>query len=182
MTPNVNVPSGRPSLLDSAMEAVEAGLDSIRGKARLALVLAATSAFAAGCGKGNDGADMGSGNSDDTGNTTEQYVAECSDGKDNDGNGLVDGEDPTCMSGTDGVEGGPCADAFDNDGDGWMDHEDPKCWEDSSDASTYRLDDMCETVYGFQSTMDECNHEAMAEGDEGFVRVTGMEDEEDTGQ
>ena len=180
MSGNTNVPR-QQGYVERAREAVTEGVEGVKGKMRIAMLLAATSAFAAGCSEGNDGADMGNGNGDDTGNTTEQYPTECSDGEDNDGSGLVDGEDPTCMSGTDGVEGGPCADAFDNDGDGWMDDADPKCWEDPTDASTYRLYDMCETVYGVQTTMDECNHEAMADGDEGFVRSTGMEEEEDTG-
>ncbi|WP_080522433.1 glycoside hydrolase family 5 protein [Methyloprofundus sedimenti] len=53
----------------------------------------------------------------------------CSDGEDNDGDGLVDfPEDPGCSSSTDSTETDPasaaCADSIDNDGDGLVDYPD----------------------------------------------------------
>jgi hypothetical protein len=48
------------------------------------------------------------------------YESECSDGIDNDGDGLIDSADPDCSTGT-------CTDGLDNDGDGWMDMDDPDC-------------------------------------------------------
>ena len=68
--------------------------------------------------------------------------AECSDGIDNDHDGLVDSEDDGCVDGYDNFEGEgdnkaewqaladgerSCFDGVDNDGNGWMDWEDPTC-------------------------------------------------------
>ncbi len=54
---------------------------------------------------------------------------QCSDGEDNDGDGLVDMEDPGCDSPQDDDESGifQCSDGEDNDGDGLVDMEDPGC-------------------------------------------------------
>ena len=54
---------------------------------------------------------------------TQKCVPACSDGKDNDGDGLVDNADPDC----DPVAILICADGFDNDGDGLVDLDDPGC-------------------------------------------------------
>jgi hypothetical protein len=57
----------------------------------------------------------------------------CGDGEDNDGDGLIDAEDPGCVSATDGDEADPqvapeCADGIDNDDDGAADYpNDPDC-------------------------------------------------------
>jgi hypothetical protein len=59
---------------------------------------------------------------------------ECSDGLDNDGDGLVDQQDPQCF-GPDGAESPEgmrgrltqCTDGEDNDGDGLVDHDDADC-------------------------------------------------------
>jgi|GEM_PF-4069693 len=69
----------------------------------------------------------------------------CNDGLDNDGNGLIDAEDPSCyspwMNEGETFADAPCADGEDNDGDGNIDAQDPKCtWrnygaEDGSDNS-----------------------------------------------
>jgi len=66
----------------------------------------------------------------------------CSDGIDNDGDGLIDAQDPECFEpddaeSPDGVgrgHTGPCTDGLDNDGDGLIDAQDPGCL-DASDAS-----------------------------------------------
>ncbi|HLE97184.1 MAG TPA: hypothetical protein VI997_07430 [Candidatus Thermoplasmatota archaeon] len=51
----------------------------------------------------------------------------CSDGFDNDGDGLIDAEDPPCNSWT-GTEIAVCQDGIDNDGDGRTDYTaDPDC-------------------------------------------------------
>lgn len=69
----------------------------------------------------------------------------CNDGIDNDGNGLIDAEDPSCyapwMEEGETFQDAECADGEDNDGDGLIDAQDPKClWrnygaEDGSDNS-----------------------------------------------
>lgn len=69
----------------------------------------------------------------------------CNDGIDNDGNGLIDAEDPSCyapwMNEGEIFADAPCADGIDNDGDGLIDAQDPDClWrnygaEDGSDNS-----------------------------------------------
>ena len=51
----------------------------------------------------------------------------CSDGIDNDGDGLTDQSDPDCQ-GPEGPAGDPtCSDGIDNDGDGFVDGADPDC-------------------------------------------------------
>lgn len=69
----------------------------------------------------------------------------CNDGLDNDGNGLIDADDPSCY--TAAMDEGEifadaqCADGIDNDGDGLIDALDPKCLtrsygaEDATDIS-----------------------------------------------
>ena len=58
----------------------------------------------------------------------------CSDGLDNDEDGLVDNDDPGCSGPDDGDETqdvpGICADGKDNDGDGFVDMVDPDCGDD----------------------------------------------------
>lgn len=57
-------------------------------------------------------------------------VFQCQDGKDNDGDGLTDLDDPGCSSSTDDDEGdgtSQCQDGKDNDGDGLTDLTDPGC-------------------------------------------------------
>ncbi len=59
----------------------------------------------------------------------------CSDGLDNDGDGLADQDDPQCFSplGAESADGvgvrvtGACADGLDNDNDGLVDRDDPAC-------------------------------------------------------
>src|SRR5690606_29475998 len=59
----------------------------------------------------------------------------CSDGIDNDGDGLIDGNDPGCTNNSDPTEQGTaaCDDGIDNDGDGRVDYRaaagagDPGC-------------------------------------------------------
>ena len=51
------------------------------------------------------------------------YPIECSDGIDNNGNGVLDGADQGCVSGWDNNEfalSPVCMDGIDNDGDGWI--------------------------------------------------------------
>jgi hypothetical protein len=57
-------------------------------------------------------------------------AADCSDGLDDDGDGLVDADDPGCATADDLSEHGlaPCDDGADNDGDGLVDYPlDPEC-------------------------------------------------------
>ena len=52
---------------------------------------------------------------------------ECNDGIDNDGDGLIDCNDPDCQFPPAIEQGCNCADGVDNDGDGKIDSLDPKC-------------------------------------------------------
>jgi hypothetical protein len=59
-------------------------------------------------------------------------VTACTDRRDNDGDGLIDGADADCEHGMDNSEGpglGPplCSDGIDNDRDGLIDEDDPDC-------------------------------------------------------
>jgi formylglycine-generating enzyme required for sulfatase activity len=51
----------------------------------------------------------------------------CDDGVDNDGDGLVDLNDPGCPASGATPENPPCDDGVDNDGDGFVDFADPQC-------------------------------------------------------
>jgi hypothetical protein len=87
------------------------------------------------------------GDKDDTGSSGYEgdQAGECSDGADNDRDGLYDCEDPDCMASPDcdepdtgdttEVEGdaaGECDDGDDNDGDGLTDCDDPGCDDDEA--------------------------------------------------
>jgi hypothetical protein len=69
-------------------------------------------------------------------------IAACSDGIDNDGDGLTDLSDPGCTNATDNDEFDEatstpaCSDGLDNDGDGLVDLDDPGC-ADASDSDEY---------------------------------------------
>ena len=57
----------------------------------------------------------------------------CNDGKDNDGDGLIDGDDDGCIRNAthavaDPIEEIDCQDGFDDDGDGLVDEDDPGCY------------------------------------------------------
>ena len=76
-------------------------------------------------------------------------TAACSDGRDNDGDGLIDLEDGGCLSLDDddeynvggGLGGGPaaaCNDRLDNDADGLVDLEDPGC-QSRTDADEFNF-------------------------------------------
>jgi arylsulfate sulfotransferase len=54
-------------------------------------------------------------------------VPACSDGEDNDGDGLVDAADPSCAVAAGASETEPCDDHVDNDGNGLVDMADPTC-------------------------------------------------------
>jgi|GEM_PF-3291964 len=68
-------------------------------------------------------------------------LPECSDGVDNDGDGKIDRDDPTCHAGgtiegeylpnydSESEESYECSDTIDNDGDGKIDRDDPTCHE-----------------------------------------------------
>ena len=65
------------------------------------------------------------------------YPIECSDGIDNNGNGVLDGADQGCVNGWDNNEfalSPVCMDGIDNDGDGWIDEEDTDCIETSAES------------------------------------------------
>lgn len=70
----------------------------------------------------------------------------CNDGIDNDGNGLIDAEDPSCfapyMNEGELFPDAGCADGVDNDGDGLIDALDPKCVSRSYQAED-GLDNSC---------------------------------------
>src|SRR5690606_7578843 len=95
------------------------------------------------CGDAGDGGDL----------------PECSDGIDNDGDGLVDIDDPDCHTDGDpdnpdgydagrGDTGGDCADALDNDGDGLVDAADPDCHTDGDPDNPDSYDPTRQEVSG----------------------------------
>ncbi|MBK9029818.1 MAG: hypothetical protein IPL61_00495 [Myxococcales bacterium] len=66
-------------------------------------------------------------------------LPECEDGRDNDGDLLIDELDPACIAGFDRESEDPiklCADGLDNDGDGLIDTADPGC-TDANDNDEY---------------------------------------------
>jgi hypothetical protein len=68
------------------------------------------------------------------------WAANCDDGLDNDGDGLIDyPDDPGCVDSLSGPENPPCNDKHDNDGDGFLDWDgagvgaaDPECLGDAT--------------------------------------------------
>ena len=56
----------------------------------------------------------------------------CSDGIDNDGDGLVDLADSGCPAASANIENPECSDGYDNDGDGAADAADPHCTDPGS--------------------------------------------------
>jgi len=103
----------------------------------------------------------------------------CSDGKDNDGDGLVDEDDPQCHKG--GVLSGQylpdytseshsafeCNDTLDNDGDGLVDKDDPQCHLDGDLKKEYLPKYNSESIKS-----EECNDTLDNDGD-------GLIDEKD---
>ncbi len=63
------------------------------------------------------------------------YLGWCEDGEDNDGDGMVDDDDPGCTGSGGLSEAGPCENAEDDDGDGWIDLEDPGCEDDPAGST-----------------------------------------------
>ena len=66
-------------------------------------------------------------------NFINHFITQCSDGNDNDGDGLVDLNDFGCASANDNNESMPsqateCSDGVDNDGDGAVDINDSACF------------------------------------------------------
>ena len=70
-------------------------------------------------------------------------LKECNDRIDNDGDGLIDLNDPGCSSRKDSSELGTnqCNDGLDNDGDGYIDLEDSECTSSSDNDESPR--DFC---------------------------------------
>lgn len=72
-----------------------------------------------------------------------QLPLQCADGKDNDGDGLIDLTDPGCLDRADHSEGSDapmCADGLDNDGDGKSDMDDADCLTPEQNfESAYKL-------------------------------------------
>ena len=69
-----------------------------------------------------------------TSKTTATSVFACNDGIDNDVDGFVDSDDPSCVDGFDETELNACEDGFDNDFDGWTDLEDLSCTDSLTDS------------------------------------------------
>jgi hypothetical protein len=106
----------------------------------------------------------------------------CWDGLDNDGDGLVDGDDPQCY-GTNGDEAvqddaQACADGIDNDGDGAVDADDPDClgpFGNSEDATA----PIADCADGFDNDLDGLTDDedpACANGEFEFERQVALDD------
>ena len=61
-------------------------------------------------------------------------VEDCANGIDDDGDGLIDGNDPDCLTTSDEI----CDNGVDDDGDGLTDSEDPNCLSCPGSAAFYR--------------------------------------------
>jgi hypothetical protein len=102
-----------------------------------------------------------------TGGGTGGFLPECSDGADNDKDGMTDIDDPECHTDLnpgnrwkDDAHPGSydpdgyteltpqCRDGIDNDGNGKMDASDPGCWTDDTDSTTYDKDKKLELGFG----------------------------------
>ena len=84
------------------------------------------------------GGDDDSGNGGPPSPPPPPVLSQCSDGIDNDGDGLVDLADPGCADASDDDESDDpnspqCSDGIDNDGDGLVDLADPGCADASDD-------------------------------------------------
>jgi hypothetical protein len=66
-------------------------------------------------------------------------VEQCTDGVDNDGDGLVDCNDPDCANDPACRPHEICGDCIDNDGDGLVDNEDPDCCPEMTALELRRL-------------------------------------------
>ncbi|MFW5746077.1 MAG: hypothetical protein ACOCWQ_00830 [Nanoarchaeota archaeon] len=81
------------------------------------------------------------------GSDPEEEKPACSDGKDNDGDGLKDSEDPGCWKDStdpssydrsrESEHNTRCANSLDDGPDGKVDKYDPDCWTDPTDSTTY---------------------------------------------
>jgi hypothetical protein len=91
-----------------------------------------------------------------TGNVIGYGTAECFDGNDNDGDNLVDSQDPGCWNfpsdpwtynpylDDESIATSECQDGIDNDGDNLIDSLDSECWININDSQTYHLFDNSE--------------------------------------
>jgi len=92
----------------------------------------------------------------DTGDTA-TTLPQCSDGIDNDEDGLTDAIDPECFNedgvpdGTINQEASQCGDGVDNNSNGYTDQADPGCWRDALDPDSYEPTDIDESTVGFQA-------------------------------
>jgi len=83
-------------------------------------------------------------------NTKVERAPQCNDGKDNDGDGLIDLKDTGCKDVKDNDESdsnptvAQCSDGNDNDADGLVDAKDPGCWANQSNPNTYNPKDNSE--------------------------------------
>lgn len=82
----------------------------------------------------------------------EETEAQCKDGKDNDGNGLVDCADFSCQVHPFCLDGGKvgestfelCGDGVDNDSDGFVDCADPECSAFKNCKGSYKKGEICD--------------------------------------
>jgi Ca2+-binding RTX toxin-like protein len=87
-----------------------------------------------------------------------QPKKQCADGRDNDGDGKTDRQDPGCASAADNTESPDpppkqCADGEDNDGDGKIDSQDSGCASATDDTENTPPVAKKDTA----TTIDECN-------------------------
>lgn len=107
----------------------------------------------------------------------------CNDGIDNNGDGLVDFDDPLCVSGFAGESS--CTDGTDNDEDGWLDEldndcdpDDPDAQEDGSNSDTACSDGLDSDGDGWIDVEDPGCEDGF-DDDEGGLGTTECNDGED---
>jgi len=93
-------------------------------------------------------------------------VTPCNDGDDNDGDGLIDSDDPMCVNGLYSTEAEQCNDGVDNEGDGWADDVNAATRESlpiSADPDCEGPTDNDESLSGFQPAGETDNDDTAAD-------------------
>lgn len=65
------------------------------------------------------------------------WKTQCNNGRDDDGDGYIDGDDDGCYGINDNIELIDCQDNLDDDGDGYTDDEDPGCYKEEDGEWRY---------------------------------------------
>jgi hypothetical protein len=113
---------------------------------------------------------------DDTQPPLTRAPAQCTNQEDDDGDGLVDGDDPGCASADDDDESDAvpqaCADGQDNDADGLVDGDDPGCTSTDDDDESDAVPQAC-------ADGQDNDADGLIDGDDPGCTSTDDDDESD---